>query len=49
MRQKEAGGFSCDVERVQRAIVQQCGDGDIEGVMKVVIGEGSYGASGNNS
>ena len=43
---KETGGFACDTQQVQQAIVRQCGGDDIEGVLKVVIGEGLYGASG---
>ncbi|MBN8430018.1 hypothetical protein JF535_04035 [Microbulbifer salipaludis] len=40
------GGFYCDIDQIHSAILQQCGSNDIHGVMKVVIAEGDYGASG---
>ncbi len=38
--------FACDDDKVHQAILQQCDIDDIHGVMKVVIADTGYGASG---
>lgn len=43
---KDSGGFSCAEEQIHQAILEQCASDDIHGVLKVVIGESDYGASG---
>jgi len=43
----EAGAsFACDDDKVHQAILQQCEIDDIHGVIKVVIADAGYGASG---
>nr|WP_010132330.1 hypothetical protein [Microbulbifer agarilyticus] len=42
----DSGGFTCDEDKIHQSIYQQCGGDDLHGVIKIVIAEADFGASG---